>query len=163
MSKLKIYISIIALFFAMSCANDQPVEEPEYDISCPAQREEREKFLEAERVAFLTRELELSADEAKVFWPVFDSYTTQRNTLWKTQRQLYFKTRSDSTLSRELALETLDSLFFVQEQMLQNDKELMQNLLEILPAEKVLKLFHAERRFKRHLLKQIKKGKTNSN
>lgn len=161
MNKLKIYTSIIALLFAISCTNNQPVEEPEYDINCPAQREEREKFLEAERVAFLTRELELSTDEAKVFWPVFYSYTTQRNTLWKTQRQLYLKTRSDSTISRELALETLDSLFIIQEQMLQNDKDFKQSLLEILPAEKVLKLFHAERRFKRHLLKQIKKGKNN--
>ena len=158
MSKSKVFISIIAVIFAMSCANNQPVDETENDISCPAKHEEREKFIEAERVAFLTRELELSADEAKVFWPVFYSYTTQRNTLWKTQRQLYLKTRSDSALSRELALETLDSLFIVQEQALQNDKELKQNLLEILPAEKVLKLFHAERRFKRHLLKQIKKG-----
>ncbi|MGI6478175.1 MAG: hypothetical protein ACOX0M_01890 [Salinivirgaceae bacterium] len=160
MSKSKFFISIIVLLFAMSCADNKQADEPENDISCP-QRQEREKFIEAERVAFLTHELELSADEAKVFWPVFDSYTTQRNTLWKTQRQLYFKTRSDSTLSKELALETLDSLFIIQEQMLQNDKELMRNLLEILPAEKVLKLFHAERRFKRHLLKQIKKGKNN--
>ncbi len=148
-------ILLIAGIFT-SCQNSvqNPADIPEEDI--PAEFREREPVMEAERVAFLTRHLELTPDEAKLFWPVFDVYSGKKNELWKTQQQLFFKTRPRIAVSSELAIETIDSLLLVQELILKNDREFTQRMLDILPPEKVLRLHHADQRFKRHLLKKIR-------
>jgi hypothetical protein len=154
LKKISIMLVVVSLFF--SCNNSKPKIDDRPDENFVDEFKEREPIMEAERVAFLTRQLELTPDEAKLFWPLFDLYSGKKNELWKTQHLLLSKTRPCANVSKELAMETLDSLILVQELILGNDKEFTKKMLEILTPEKVLKLHHAEHRFKRHLLKQIR-------
>ncbi len=66
----KIYIVI---FFLLSCT-----------YICVAQRGSGQQ-LEAIKVAYITRELNLSPDEAQKFWPVYNNYTSEV----KLARQTY--------------------------------------------------------------------------
>lgn len=59
------------IFFLLLCA-----------YICKAQPGQR---LEALKVAFITRELNLTAEEAQSFWPVYNSFTTEL----KQARQTY--------------------------------------------------------------------------
>ena len=51
---------------------------------------ERREKMEAQKIAFITKQLELTPDEAKVFWPVYNEYDAKRLELRKS-----FKNRED--------------------------------------------------------------------
>lgn len=149
-------LTAMAIVLTMSCnhQNDESIND-----DCVGHRkcDEKERFMEAERVAFLTKRLGLSPDEAKIFWPVFEYYHNERKLIWKTQQRLFKKVDLSGELSEQLVSETLDSLFIVKELMLKNDKLFSDKVVEILSAEKALKLYQTEHHFKRHLLNKIKK------
>jgi len=44
--------------------------------------------IEAQRVAFITQELDLTPDEAKVFWPVYNEYDAKRHEFKKTFKNI---------------------------------------------------------------------------
>ncbi|MDD2563570.1 MAG: hypothetical protein PHU27_05085 [Salinivirgaceae bacterium] len=153
---LIVFLIAIPLLFA--CKEEQPMDiEQEDEIF--TEFKERDQFMESERVAFLTRQLELTPDEAELFWPVFNQYIDIKNDLWEQHKLLLHNTRRYQSLTDQIAKETLDSLFSTQEAILANEKHLTSELLKTLSPQKVLKIQHAEHRFKRHLLRQVRGGR----
>ncbi len=49
----------------------------------PPQVEEKLQEIEAIHIAYITKELELTTDEAQKFWPVYNSYQTEAKKLMK--------------------------------------------------------------------------------
>lgn len=49
----------------------------QYNYFCDAQVREKTQTLEAVRVAFITKELNLTPSEAQQFWPVYNNYTAE--------------------------------------------------------------------------------------
>ena len=48
---------------------------------------ERGEKIESLRIAYITKQLQLSPDEAKVFWPVYNIYEQEMKTLLQDHRQ----------------------------------------------------------------------------
>src|SRR5690554_6683127 len=46
-------------------------------------RAEHRKKMEAQKVAYLTREMELTPEEAKSFWPVYNTYRSELESITK--------------------------------------------------------------------------------
>jgi hypothetical protein len=116
----------------------------------------REK-MEAQRIAFITKELNLTPDEAKVFWPVYNEYDAKRHEMKKS-----FKKSPDlhkeeiDKLSEKEASAILDNQIIEAQKFLDLRKEYHARFKSVLPAVKVLKLYDAEREFQKMLIEKLR-------
>jgi hypothetical protein len=113
--------------------------------------------IEAQRIAFITQELELTPDEAKAFWPVYNEYDAKRHELRRT-----FKDANDihkpeiEKLSEKEASQMLDNQIIEAQKLLDLRKEYHSKFKSVLPAIKVLKLYDAEREFQKMLIDRLR-------
>jgi hypothetical protein len=113
--------------------------------------------LDAQKIAFITRELELTPQEAQVFWPVYNEFDAKRKTL----RQSFITTtnledKNIDELSDKEAGELADGQIIQSQKLIDLRKEYHAKFKSVLPIKKVLKLYESERRFQKELLGQIK-------
>lgn len=112
--------------------------------------------LDALRIAFYTRKLNLTSDEAKVFWPVYDKFAAERKTIRdkakieKLEMKLNFETMSDKD-----AEVLLDEFILSRQAELDLYKSYVVEFKKVLPAKKVALLMRVEQDFKQELMKQI--------
>lgn len=107
------------------------------------------------RVAFITKELNLSSKEAQLFWPVYNEYQDKLESLRATRRKEN-KKLAPETMTDQEAEQFIDAEtdFKVSEANLQ--KQYYNRFKQSLPLKKVALLIKAEEDFKRELLKQLK-------
>ena len=137
--------SFIALF--LSCLNLKAQQ--------PGERED----VEARRIGFITGELNLTPEEAKVFWPVYNKYHAEMTAVRKDREtallsaRLNFETMTDDDVSR-----LIDNEFNSRQKELDIQKKYNAEFKKILPVKKVAKLYRAEQQFKINLIKEMKQG-----
>lgn len=123
-------------------------------------REERKEQIESMKIAFITRKLELSPDEAKRFWPVYDQYSGELQSLRKTRRDRNRDAREDFDKLGDKEIEKLvDDEMIFRQQELDIVKKYHTQFKSVLPVKKVAKLYRAEEEFKRELLERIRDKK----
>lgn len=119
-----------------------------------------EKY-QAQKVAYITNALDLTAEESAAFWPVYNEHDRQMRSL-KTKMHDY---RSNLLNKDEVTeKQATEAIRFIQKHLTDmNDLEIeyQNKYLEILPAKKVLLLMKAEKDFRRELLRRLgeKRGK----
>ena len=104
--------------------------------------------IEAIKVAFITKKLDLTTEEAQKFWPVYNNYQKELMDLMRKRREDRQKTdiAPNDKINADLAYES---------RMLDLKKKYKKLYLKAIPAEKVLLLYQAEREFREHLIKQL--------
>ncbi len=107
--------------------------------------------IEAQKIAFITRILELTPEEAQKFWPLYNEYQAKEKELRPD-----FKKKRPKNITEKEANELIDSFFENEQKRLNLTKNYYNKFKMVLPATKVVKLHFAERRFKEELLKRIK-------
>ncbi|MEP7264325.1 MAG: Spy/CpxP family protein refolding chaperone [Bacteroidota bacterium] len=126
----------------------------------PRQRmnqEERKENIEAMKVAFLTKELNLSPEEAQKFWPVYNAYTDELKKLRETRKERFKDSKDDfGNMSDKDVEKLVDSEIASRQQELDLLKQYHVKFKEVLPVKKVAALYRAEEKFKRQLLERIK-------
>ncbi len=145
MKTLKLLIAIISVSFFTSAF---------------AQRGESKKDeIESYKIAFITKRLDLSPDEAEKFWPVYKQYQDELKELRSRNRKALvnvyqnIETMSDADIAKVLD----DELAFKQNELNVTKKYLPQ-FKTVLPVKKVAKLFKAEEDFKTELLKRMQQN-----
>jgi len=126
--------------------------------------EDKRERIKSEKIAFLTREMALSPEEAQVFWPVYNDFQSRKDLLNDEKRSINrFFMQNQSNLSEKEAEELGDKLIALQleEAKLQSDSH--KKLKEILPPHKIITLYHAEMKFKNYLLRQLRGGQGRGN
>jgi len=124
---------------------------------------DRRRQIEAQKIAFITSELELTPEEAQVFWPVYNQAKAERKTLRKAHREMRHgkaeegapKKTLDSMTDKELE-EKMDAMIAHEQAELDLRKKYLAKYKEVLPMHKVAKLYQAERKFKKKLMANIK-------
>ena len=114
----------------------------------------RSQQIEAVKIAFITQKLDLTPKEAEKFWPVYHNYQKEVFGLLKLKRESKNSTdkSADDVLNSELAFE---------ERLLDIRKKYKQEFSKVIPPEKVLLLYSAEREFREHLIKELKDRRKN--
>lgn len=125
----------------------------------PRQLQERYRQFESQRIAFITRELSLTPDEAQAFWPVYNEYNEKRNQLMIRHRSQRTNENKLDELSDEQLHELADADISNMEEMTALRRQYHQKFKEILPIKKVVKLYAAERDFNRHLFNENRQGR----
>jgi hypothetical protein len=116
------------------------------------ERREHYQRIEAIKVAFITKKLDLTTEEAQKFWPVYNNYQKELMVLMRKRREDRQKTDIDPN-------EKINVDLTYESRMLDLKKKYKKLYLKVIPAEKVLLLYQAEREFREHLIKQLKHRK----
>lgn len=117
----------------------------------------REK-IDAQKVAFITKSLSLTTIEAQQFWPVYNEFNDKNEELLKAFRKNNIEDKNvdvDNITEKE-ALDMADDQIIQAQKILDLRKKYHAEFKKVLPPKKLLKLYQAERDFKKYLLKEIK-------
>jgi hypothetical protein len=121
--------------------------------TAPRNQEERMERLESAKIAFLTQRIDLSSREAEKFWPVYNQYQNELKALMQ-QRE------SDLQKQNQLsATDKIDMQLDMESKILELKKRSTREFSKVLPPEKIVKLFQAERDFKNELIRELRERK----
>ncbi|MXV17966.1 hypothetical protein [Hufsiella ginkgonis] len=110
------------------------------------------KNVEAAHIGWITRQLDLTAEEATAFWPVYNSYQKELEALNRQKRQERLNGKKESAAGPDDELE-FDT------QILDLKKRYRKEFARVLPEQKVSLFFKAEREFREQLIKQLRNRK----
>jgi len=120
-------------------------------------QENRREVIAAQKVAFFTRQLDLSAEEARLFWPVYDEFTEKRDKIVNQRGEIARDVGRDFRNMSEDELEDAgDKLIELDLQAAKLKAEYHEKFKEVLSPSKVVRLYNAENGFKNYLLKQLR-------
>lgn len=124
-----------------------------------AQGGSKKEALEAIKVGIITKKLDLTPDEAKVFWPIYNLYEDELGALRKKRKEEK-NTDDITTLNDKEVEKVVDGEILFRQQELDIIKKYHAQFKKILPIKKVALLYKAQDEYKKELLKQIQeKGK----
>ncbi len=112
----------------------------------------------AERRAFFTEQLVLSPAEGKTFWPAYDQYLAELEILRLDRRKEIAQAKLNSANLSDKELEALvnNRIVFKQREV-DIEKKYNEKFKQILPIDKVAKLYLAQEAFKRKLVNKLSK------
>lgn len=147
----KIIISLAIAFLACAAAGAQQ----------PAQKKGNHDWhqkIESEKIAYYTQAIGLTPEEAKLFWPVYDSIEKEQFTLQKAERKAFFALQEALKTGKSEA--EIDAL--LKDYLKAGDANVdlhAKNVAKyqaVLPAAKVAKFFMAKENFRRHMFSSLK-------
>lgn len=154
-------ITVIALVFATAAAvnaSGQNPPPPKEGHHAAAMKEAREDFL-ANKVAFFTNALELTPQEAQVFWPLYNEFWEKRVQARREFMRILNRVNSPELTEKE-EIEKLSDQFVL---CLTKESDLMKEYYhkfkKVLPTEKAMKIFNTEEKFKKSLFNRYKKNR----
>lgn len=116
--------------------------------------------IRAEKVSFITDKLNLSVKEAQEFWPVYNELDQKLNELFLEEHKLMRELHKDvETLSDKEIVSKLDRIFGLKQERSKIENEYYNKFKNVLPIQKVAKLYQTEKDFRRYLLEKYKKEK----
>ncbi|WP_372751104.1 hypothetical protein [Labilibaculum sp.] len=118
---------------------------------------EMRERIEAQKISFITQQLDLSPEEAQLFWPVYNELEKKKKENRYQSKVLFKKLRNNGEQLSDTEMGTIsDQLIELKVQEANLQKEYHFKYKKILPAHKILTLYHAEKQFQGILLRQIK-------
>ncbi len=109
--------------------------------------------IEAMRVSFITSEMQLTPDEAAVFWPIYNEYRDKMRTIRQSGVEL---DKPVMDLSEDEARAFIEQRLNKEEDLLKLKREYYLRLREVVSARKLILLERAERKFKERLLREMR-------
>jgi Spy/CpxP family protein refolding chaperone len=127
-----------------------------FDAGFAQTQKSKAREIEAIKIGYITRRLELTPEESQKFWPIYNQYQKELSLLNQQKRQA----RSQNEASPE---KLVDDDFNFDTKVLDLKKKYRLRYAEALSAEKVKRLYVAERDFREELIKQLRERRENQN
>lgn len=122
-------------------------------------REEAMNRIEAVKVGFFTRELDLTPEEAEKFWPVYEQYKNRLQTQKIARRASLDKAaKLPEEMTDEELNELIDHRLEQAQQALDARMEFITVIREFLPPIKVVRYYKAEEKFRSKVLERLKES-----
>jgi Spy/CpxP family protein refolding chaperone len=154
--KMKTIKTLLVVWLFAVSSTALLAQEPGKPIQENPKRGERKEKVEALRVAYITKELDLSEAEAQTFWPVYNEYHKKVEGMRKEFKQKYNKQTNYNFATDKEAEDYINADIQMKVQEAELIKTYYEKIKKVLPVKKVAKLRHAEDSFRQELLKQIK-------
>ncbi len=150
--KTKIFLAISVSFFLISSVFSQGEGKHKRNMS--------KKDIQAAKVGFITNYLQLTVEEAQIFWPVYNEFEKKQSDIQEKRKATMdeFRDKGDALSNKQLE-EIADKLANAQGEQEKLFQEYHVKFKKVLPIKKVILFYQAEVQFKSKLLKQISKGK----
>ena len=115
--------------------------------------------IESYKIAYLTQKLDLSPEEAKIFWPIYNDYQKEQAELRKERGQKMISFRKMPEID-ELSDSEVQALivndFSFKQRDLNLEKKYYARLKSSLPIKVIGKYYRAQETFKRELLSRYR-------
>ncbi len=131
MKKLYITLMFLMASFFVKAQEEQP----------PVSEQKQQEKIEALKVAFITKELDLTPDEAQKFWPVYNQYSKELKSTIKDNQDV---------IDRE-------------EKVVNLRKRYRDQFTKVLGPDRMNKMFNAERDFRQLLIKSLRRQRQKAN
>ncbi|MEP7168811.1 MAG: hypothetical protein ABI855_05525 [Bacteroidota bacterium] len=123
---------------------------------------DRKEEIEAMKVGFLTRKLNLSPEEAKTFWPVYNQFQNDLDKIREARRGEIKDAKKDFMEMNDKDVEKIvDNEIIFRQNEVDIFKKYHSQFKQVLPIKKVAILYRTEEEFKRELLKKIQEKRGN--
>ena len=140
-------IGILFALVTLACASVSFAEEGGAAGRKNALEENRAK-VQAARKARVESNLTLTADEAKAFWPLYDTYAAEVVKLGDRKSALITDfARNYEKLTDEQAKSMLKEQFDIQEQSLALRRDTLKKMEGVLPPQKLVRFFQIDNKF----------------
>ena len=117
-------------------------------------QDQRRGALEARRIAWFTQQMELSPEEAKVFWPLYREYQEKSESISQSHREwlesmpeVRNMSEAQATLFAEREVQRLEKAAALR-------REYHEQFCKVLPVKKLALLYEAEKNFNRMLFRE---------
>ena len=127
----------------------------------PKQKCNWQEKMMSEKIAFITMELQLTPEEAQVFWPVYNQINQKNKEEQKAMNKAYramVKAMEEGSVSDKELNALLDDYLAAKQAHKEAGKGDVEKYRKVLPAKKVVKLYVAEENFRRHHIRNFKGG-----
>ena len=118
--------------------------------------QKKRDLIEAQKVAFITQQLDLTPKESQTFWPVYNEYQDKLRDLNKAHRIKTEAYAAQQNPTEKQAEEMVDAQIVHEQNLLDLKKTYLIQYKAILPEIKIVKLYKAEADFRKFLLKQLR-------
>ena len=142
---------LVTLFFALFIYSGISFSQETTDVP------DKKENIESMKIAFITKKLDLTPEEAQQFWPVYNQYNDKTKELRKKRRQESREARQnvDELSDKEIEQMVNNNMIYRQKE-LDLQKEYHEKFKAVLPIKKVAKLYAAEEQFKVVLINKLK-------
>ena len=110
--------------------------------------------IEAIKIGYITRRLELTPEESQKFWPVYNQYQKELNLLNQQKKQTRIQNANNPN-------RLIDDDFSFDTKILEMRKKYRFKFNQVISDEKVKRLYIAERDFREELIKQLRQRREN--
>ncbi|MDA3954476.1 MAG: hypothetical protein PF485_12585 [Bacteroidales bacterium] len=120
---------------------------------------DKEQKIKSQKIAFFTNKIGLTPEEAQIFWPVYNNYWAKKNKIISTRKEnmTYFSENIEN-MSNDEMIRYADQYIGFEMALAELLDEYHVKFKEILPIDKVMKIYLADYEFKTYLLKKISEG-----
>lgn len=119
------------------------------------ERVEKKEKIEAMKVAYITKELDLTAEEAQKFWPIYNAREAELQAVRKQMHHPAGEKKLEDMTDAEIEKMIQDQIALKQKE-LDIEKTYHAKFKEVLSIKKIALLYKAEREFKREVMRQWK-------
>ena len=127
-----------------------------------AQEDRSREQIKTLKIAFFTEQLSLSPEEAAVFWPIYNAHEKEKEALRDQQRrEIRDRFPNLDQVSEKEARNALERYLEIEEREEELDKAFYEEIAREFSAVRTLKLFQAERDFRRRLFQEYRKKRGN--
>lgn len=121
------------------------------------QEDEREDKIERLKIAYITRELNLTSDEAQKFWPIYNEAEAKLRELRKANRKLNEEAEeAGDKLTDEEAKKKIAAVLENENKEAEIKKEYSEKIAKVIGYKRALKLLSLEQKFRRELLETLR-------
>lgn len=143
----KLSFLILSFVLISGFANAQPGDE----------RVDKKEKIEQLKIAFITKELELTTDEAEKFWPIYNEMSDKIHEKKKEERKLQKELKDGfDTLSEDEIKTKSGEILDNEIQQAEIKKDYHEKIAGVIGYKKATKLLSLEQQFKRELLQHVK-------
>jgi hypothetical protein len=115
------------------------------------------ELIKTKKVAFITEQVGLTSQESQKFWPIYNQLEKERNDLMDKKRDLEESTEDKSPKSEDSYKKLTQEIVAMHLKEGKLTEEYNAKFLSVLPAEKVVKLYRSERKFRSYLMQEMRK------
>ena len=112
--------------------------------------------IETFKIGIFTQQIDLTSEESKVFWPLYNAYEAEKKAI-KKQYNSKRQFRQLDEMTDEEAEQMILKHFEGQEKEFALTRTYFEKFKAVLPIKKVAKIYKAERVFKQRLVREMRK------
>jgi Spy/CpxP family protein refolding chaperone len=138
--------NIAIILLQLFCFNANAQEKPKLT--------DRNEKLETARIGMITNRLDLSPEQATVFWPIYNEYENKKKAIKKELRMHLSESRSVAANDDKIKIE-LNEMLALRQKEVDLEKEYLPKFMKVVKPRQVSELYRTEQMFKQMLLRRM--------